>query len=713
MNSTNHDLPGTTRFDRLTPELMLQINRWCDAFEQSWSGPQPASLTGFLESLPLEHRESILPELVVIDIEFKFQKKMRVDVADYASLFPKLDIDWLRRQIQQARDNRNLEAVEAIPISTQIGDYDIQEELGAGGMGRVYKGVHRLMGRVVAVKVLRASIRNHPTARLRFEREVRAAAQLTHPNIVTAYDAREDNGVLYLVSEFVDGTDLAKLIREKGPLRPRHAVSHILQAAQGLRYAHEQGMVHRDIKPSNLLIDKKGVVKLLDLGLARWKPGSDSTYEESLTHSDQILGTAHYMSPEQARSALSADVRSDIYSLGCTLFFLLTGKPPFQGNNQIETILAHTNSPVPRLADSTIAHAVPPKLDQLLTRMMAKSPEERPESVRTVVAELRQLHEELQQSSKARREAPMLLQPSIDPAPPFDFLGLPLDPINSTAIRKLVVRRAARFHLNWFLWLGAALTVVLLTLMVAISFWPEQQEVPPAVQGKSSATKTRANPPVVPSKSPDPKTRSSGLNFNGRDSYLDVVDFDVAIDGPVMIEASVSANRQNGPANIVSWGGAQTLVLFRDSTNHWGIAHHDGTIPRLRISKQQIEFSRKSTVAGAWDGQQLRLYVGGREIESEPLQYELSSSRTSLFFGGIPPGILPPSQGTRFFSGTVYAVRLSRYPLPAVATTVGQLETASQSTVALFTFPENAGTETRDQSTHRWTGRLINATWGN
>jgi serine/threonine protein kinase len=255
-------------------------------------------------------------------------------------------------------------------------------------MGIVYKARHRRMDRTVALKVLDAKIIPSPEALRRFRREVQAAARLHHPNVVLAYDASEDAGRHYLVMEYVDGTNLRRQVRDAGPLPVHEAIDCILQAARGLEYAHSQRVIHRDIKPDNLLRDSQGRVRILDLGLARLGDRMASG-AATITSTGSLMGTLEFMAPEQARDAHAADHRADVYSLGCTLHHLLTGRPPYSGESMYEKLSAHQEQPIPSLAAAR--PDVPPALDGLFRRMLAKEPEDRFQSMTEVIAALEAL----------------------------------------------------------------------------------------------------------------------------------------------------------------------------------------------------------------------------------------------------------------------------------------------------------------------------------
>jgi serine/threonine-protein kinase len=268
-----------------------------------------------------------------------------------------------------------------------FGQYVVLDKLGEGGMGVVLKAQHRRMGRLVAIKVLSPSAMKQAGAVDRFHREAQAAAKLSHPNIVAAYDADEYQGMHYLAMEYVEGRDLATIVKNSGPLGVREAVECVLQAARGLHYAHEQGIVHRDIKPGNLLLDKKGTIKILDMGLARIA-GADAALggPERLTASGQVMGTCDYMAPEQALDSHTVDARADIYALGCTLYRLLIGRPPYGGDSLMQILMAHQQAPIPSIPQAR--PEVPPALDAVFQRMAAKKPEDRQQSMAEVIAEL-------------------------------------------------------------------------------------------------------------------------------------------------------------------------------------------------------------------------------------------------------------------------------------------------------------------------------------
>ena len=227
----------------------------------------------------------------------------------------------------------------------------------------------------MALKLIRKERIDNPDAVRRFQREIRAAAQLDHPNIVRALDANEVGGTHLLVMEYVQGTDLAKLVKKDGPLPVDKACDYCRQAAVGLQHACERGLVHRDIKPHNLLLTPAGVVKILDMGLARLDRRADDEASSTMTQEGAVMGTLDYIAPEQAMDSHDVDVRADLYSLGCTLYFLLTGKVPFPGGEALQKLLKHRlDEPVPV---EQLRRDVPPGVAAVVRRLMAKRPEDR------------------------------------------------------------------------------------------------------------------------------------------------------------------------------------------------------------------------------------------------------------------------------------------------------------------------------------------------
>lgn len=280
-------------------------------------------------------------------------------------------------------------AVQGKAKNLVFGEYTIVSAIGAGGMGKVFKAEHRRMKRSVALKVLPPAAVKSPEAVKRFQQEVQAAARLEHANIVTAHDAGEAHGVHYLVMQYVDGRDLASLVAERGALPVAKAIDYVRQAARGLAYAHGKGVIHRDIKPANLLLSNEGVIKILDMGIARFDDALPAACKQPTTTSGEVMGTADYMAPEQGDDAHRADARADVYSLGCTLHFLLTGKPPYGGSTLVQKMMAHRDQSIPSLVLKR--GDVPPMLDQVFARMLAKKPSERFQTMQEVVAALESL----------------------------------------------------------------------------------------------------------------------------------------------------------------------------------------------------------------------------------------------------------------------------------------------------------------------------------
>ncbi len=380
--STPSDSKGSSNWQR--------VDDACDEFERAKrSGEQPRIEDFLSRTTSPEEHDMLLRELILLDYELCAE--LGITHFDEEQLYNSLPTRhaFIRSAIEDARQNS------PVPISAhntltgkQLGKYLMTSRIGAGGMGEVYMAHHLGMDRVVAIKVLRPDLVDSQEAINRFHREIHAVAQLMHPNLVRAFDAGESDGVHYLVLEYVDGCDLSSYVRQNGPLDWRTANSIAIQAAHGLSYAHQRNVVHRDVKPSNLIVARDGVVKVLDLGLARIEAEANDTDDHSLTQVGTIMGTIDYMAPEQSLDTRNADARADIYSLGCTLYFLITGKPMYQGDTVVKRLLAHREKPIPSLRDSF--PEIPYSIDDAFQKMVAKRVQDRFQSMKEVADALQE-----------------------------------------------------------------------------------------------------------------------------------------------------------------------------------------------------------------------------------------------------------------------------------------------------------------------------------
>ncbi len=266
-----------------------------------------------------------------------------------------------------------------------IGKFKLLERVGVGGMGQVFLCEHMFMKRRVAVKVLPPAKAEQPAALGRFYREARAAGGIEHPNLVRTHDIDQDGNLHYIVMEYVDGSNLLDVVKKFGPMDIRRASSYMLQAANGLDHAFRNGIIHRDIKPGNILIDRKGVARVLDMGLARFF--KDHTDQLTVKYDDKIvLGTADYVAPEQVANSHSVDIRADVYALGATFYFLLAGHPPFPTGTVSQKLLWHrTKEPTPI---RQVRPEIPEGLAAVIAKMMAKDPKARYQTPAQVAAEL-------------------------------------------------------------------------------------------------------------------------------------------------------------------------------------------------------------------------------------------------------------------------------------------------------------------------------------
>jgi serine/threonine protein kinase/WD40 repeat protein len=361
--------------------------------------------------------------------------------------------------------------------------YRILSKLGQGGMGTVYKAEQVPMTRTVAIKVMSPDLVDDPAALGRFQAEVRAAAQLLHPNIVTAFDADQEGGLHFLVMEHVEGITLDRLVRQKGPLPVSQACHFTRQAALALQHAHEKGMIHRDVKPQNLMVTRAGQVKVLDFGLARLAGARGAA---GATVTGAFLGTPGYVAPEQAKDARSADIRADLYSLGCTLYFLLAGHPPFQADTHLNLILAHFQDEVRPLTE--LRGDLPAGLWEVVERLLAKDPAGRFQTPQEAARALQPFCGAGPKSGSLHRPSgppppapPTVARTGVDPTanpelPELEDSETPFARSSSERHRtprtRAAGRRGERPPLG--LWVAAVALLVLLGGWATYAFWPSR-----------------------------------------------------------------------------------------------------------------------------------------------------------------------------------------------------------------------------------------------
>lgn len=342
----------------------------------------------------LSNRPEVLLDLIQNEIDCRRRSGQKPELDDYLTRFPqfaeRLKTQWPTERISTSEASPNPTsppttftgaaggtAASGLDVPEVLGNYKILDVLGRGGMGAVYLARHELLGKTVALKVLSSRFTGRAEAVARFKREMKAVGALSHPNIVQAFDAGEIGGIHYIAMELIAGTDLHRLIREKGPLPVADACAAVCQVASALAAAHQIGLVHRDVKPSNMMITE-GQIKLLDLGLARLAEADGTIVDTDLTSVTQTFGTPDFMAPEQWDSTHSVDHRTDLYALGCTLFFLLVGRPPYGSTEYVtasQKMKGHLLDPIPDL--KAIRDDVPDGVIEIYKSLLAKTPDER------------------------------------------------------------------------------------------------------------------------------------------------------------------------------------------------------------------------------------------------------------------------------------------------------------------------------------------------
>jgi serine/threonine protein kinase len=471
-----------------------EFNQIVFRFEDAWQNEGRPEIADFLPAAgPL--RLIVLQELVRIDFEYRCNQQEQPVATEYLERYPELAADdgelqslmnWFGQQSANTRDHSTTGRDQgqesaywsSIRPGTVLGNYTILEKLGQGGMGAVFKARHQHMNRIVALKTISPQVMRSAEAVKRFHREVRAAARLDHPNIITAYDADKFGNIHVLIMQYVEGSDLSTLVRNQGPLSIADAVQCLAQAASGLDYAHLHGIIHRDIKPANLIRDRAGQLKILDMGLARTADSLAGEESHELTMTGEIVGTADFMAPEQALDAKNASRQADIYSLGCTLYYLLTGSSMFSGGSYFKKLLAHRETPIPRL--KLMRSDVPDWLETVFQRMVAKQSEDRFQTMSELLAAVSAKGGSAEQSASPALE----LAPVRAELP--DFSGI-------ESARRSATRPAKSQAPNWRVWAAVAGTMLVLVVAFVIQ---RQFAAKPAAANSLAASSTSKSQPA-------------------------------------------------------------------------------------------------------------------------------------------------------------------------------------------------------------------------
>ena len=639
-----------------------------------------------------------------------------------------------------------------------LGNYLILDKLGQGGMGMVFKAQHRRMMRTVALKVLSPSVTKTKELVQRFQREVQAAARLSHPNIVAAFDADEARGTFFLVMEYVEGSDLASVVKKKGPLPVNDAVRCIVDAARGLEFAHKQGVIHRDIKPANLLLDTAGVVRILDMGLARME-GDAGAGQAELTSTGAVMGTIDYMAPEQALSTRNADSRSDVYSLGITLWYLLVGRAAYGGESLMARMLAHRENPIPSLRAAR--GDVPAALDAVFQKMVAKTPSDRFQSMADVVAalegclrgdssavsistatseddrfqaflaEMALAEAGLRPAARSKNATATVAAPTVttDPTVALGGSDIQTDPQTFASLSG-TNRRKSGAPIALPPWLadrrvqiGAAVAGGFLLLALMIAFWRNPRSVDPAdvaPDGQSLKVKVPSSPSdsgkldwsLDPAEAGNAPDGIAALEFDGRDDVVLIPTLEY--DGPeITIEARVRLGAAADRGRLIVGGGTS-----KQYHSLWAYRSEAGfrVAQSLAEHRAQSEWTspidgRTITLAGVFDGTLARFFVDGKLVGTETRTPTSSPlAREPGYTIGAYWSSLTKSAGDPF-DGVIDEVRISKSARYKSDYSPVTPLTADAQTLALYHCDEGAGNVLRDSSGNNHHGKIIGAKW--
>ncbi|MDX1946189.1 MAG: protein kinase [Pirellulaceae bacterium] len=607
-----------------------------------------------------------------------------------------------------------------------LGGYTILDRIGAGGMGQVFKAQHRRMDRIVAIKMLPAAMTKDAAAVARFEREARAAAKLNHPNIVTAYDADQANGAHFLVMEYVEGTDLSVLVKKHGTLAGSKALNYILQAAKGLEFAHKKGVVHRDIKPANLLVDSEGTVKILDMGLARIDAGGDAAAQGELTSTGAVMGTVDYMAPEQALSTKGVDGRADVYSLGCTLYYLLAGKCTYDGDTLMGKLLAHREAPIPQLSD--VQAGVSAEVQAIFAKMVAKKADDRYQSMTELIADLERAISG--QSAPGNLAPPaggtdagltsFFQQGAAGPAPKTKnfpagevTVALPAATYAVTgpaanSVAQQPPKKAAPQVALYGLIGGGVLSLVGIPLVLWLALSGGEQPPQPAipVAKLQPAVPSTKSPPAVQNPTPTVATPPAGrfaLQFSQRHHRVEAPNIGLNVGSPFTIEVYITPG--NLPTNHDYYGqlaGISREFHLQQKVDRWLFYSTHNTAE----SSNPLVPNRRVHLAGVRSAEKRQLFVDGQLAGefNEPLnkvRRDPSKAPEPLVLESPRPNLTLRIDQLRISQTARYTQNFT--PPPQFA--------ADAQTLVLYQFSEGTGTILTDSSGKGHHGQITGASW--
>ena len=551
----------------------------------------------------------------------------------------------------------------------RFGEYVVVDQIGHGGMGVVYLGSHMRMNRQVAIKALPIDALQTKRKRKqeRFRRETKAIGQLNHPNIIQAFDAGEDRGIHYLVMRYVKGTDLDSMVKEDGPLPIKSALGYIRQVADGLAYAHDNEIIHRDIKPGNLLVDKNDKVQILDFGLSQLKDEAEDGDVESLTKSGMVLGTVDYIAPEQAFDIKNVDHRCDIYSMGCTLFYLLNGRAMYPRDSMMNKLVAHKEEPIPRLFeddDSLNSEMLSLQADTeaLFQKMVAKDKNDRfqtalecLDAIDDIMAGRITLFGPVKDPDSEDESDTKQSDSTIDTSVPSNRWSL------SSVVVLGVVLSAIGFGLGWLVNRG--------------------------VGGDFTSTRVVQSPSDDEASDQLPYGERRYLNFDGKAyARISPEKYKYNMSTDATWEMWINPSVANGTIfGDVQGSGFQVYISPR---GHWAVCVHDGQTGGAKgftnlISHAPAQVGVWTHVAAVHRKRSLTLFVNGTKVIHAPTNGKYLKSKFDTMIGADPDG---NNQPYRPFKGQLRQLRISKVARYSAEFKPPKTTGMDSDTVAFYTF---------------------------